>query len=124
MTKRKLEFSVLISIGMSRNKLSKSLFYELIIVALLGVILAVIITLPMYTISLFILYHLWRRGYNIKQFSIYSGLYMSLDFTLFIKQFLIVIGICLVFTAYPVAFIQHLKVDEGLSKRDANEDNL
>ena len=126
MTKeRKLEFSVLISIGMSRNKLSKSLFYELMIVALLGVILAVIITLPIvhyFTIHPIPLYG--EAVATLKQFSIYSGLYMSLDFTLFIKQFLIVLGICLVFATYPIAFIQHLKVDEGLSKRDANEDNL
>jgi|LSQX01.2.fsa_nt_gb putative ABC transport system permease protein len=126
MTKeRKLEFSVLISIGMSRNKLSKSLFYELIIVALLGVILAAIITLPI--VHYFTIHPIPLYGdavATLKQFSIYSGLYMSLDFTLFIKQFLIVLGICLVFATYPIAFIQHLKVDEGLSKRDANEDNL
>ena len=125
MTKeRKLEFSVLIAIGMSRNKLSKSLFSELMIVSLLGVVLAVIITLPI--VFYFNIHPIPLYGEavaTLKQFSIYSGLYMSLDFTLFIKQFLIVIGICLVFTAYPVAFIQHLKVDEGLSKRDANEDN-
>jgi len=122
---RKLEFSVLISVGMSRIKLSKSLFYELMIVALLGVILAVIVTLPI--VYFFTIHPIPLYGEDIatlKQFSIYSGIYMSLDFTLFIKQFLIVIGMCLAFAAYPISFIQHLKVDEGLSKRDANEDNL
>lgn len=126
MTKeRRFEFSVLISIGMSRNKLSKSLFYELIIVALLGVAMALLISLPI--VYYFTSHPLPLYGEaveTLKKFSIYSGIYTSLDFKIYLEQFLIVLCISLAVIAYPVAVIQSLKVDEGLNKREGDEDNL
>ncbi len=126
MTKeRRFEFSVLISIGMSRNKLSKSLFYELIIVTLLGVAMALLISLPI--VYYFTSHPLPLHGEaveTLKKFSIYSGIYTSLDFKIYLEQFLIVLFISLAVIAYPVAVIQSLKVDEGLNKREGDEDNL
>lgn len=126
MTKeRKLEFSVLISIGMSRNKLSRNLFYELMIATFLGVILAVIISLPIvYYFSNHPIPLYGDAVETLKQFSIYTGIYLSFDFSLYIEQFLIVFCICLAVITYPVFIIQYLKVDEGLSKREADEDYL
>ncbi|HHU97659.1 MAG TPA: ABC transporter permease [Petrimonas sp.] len=121
MTKeRKLEFSVLVSIGMPRDKLSRTMFYELIMVAFVGLILAVIVSLPIvYYFSNNPIPLYGEAAETLKKFFIYAEIYLSFDLSLFIEQFLIVFCICLAVIAYPVIIIQRLKVDEGLSKRES-----
>ena len=122
---RKLEFSVLVSIGMSRSKLSKSLFYELIMVTFIGVAIAILISLPIiYYFSIHTIPLYGEQIETLKRYSVCPDIYLSLDLTLYIKQFLIIIGLCLAVIIYPIAVIYKLKVDKGLNKRDADEDCL
>jgi len=108
---RKREFCVMISLGMSRIKLATVVAVELLMMSLLGVILALVVTLP--------IAH-WFAAYPIKLSGSYAEMFaqygmepllpMSVRSGIFIGQVLIVSIIALLTMIYPIVRILKLKI--------------
>ena len=104
MTKeRQYEFAVLLSIGMSRSRLSLITFLESLLLGLIGVLMGVII-------SYFLMYYIYLNPIEVsgemaetyEKFGIDPILRTSLDIDIFLRQAVIVMGITSFLALYPI----------------------
>ncbi len=113
---RRKEFGIQIAIGMRRNKLIKVVSLEILIMTLLGVVSAVIVSVP---IILYGHYHpIYLASPEIEQafamFNMEPVMPMDLFGPYMITQPLIVMFIVMLTTVYPVITIRKMKVSDAL----------
>jgi len=112
---RKKEFGVMAALGTKKQTIIGSLFFEMIFVALLGILAGVIISIP---IVAYYHYSPMVLTGEIANALISYGLdpVMPFEFTLklFVTQALIVFGMVIAVSVYPVMAIRRMKVIEAL----------
>jgi len=110
---RKREFSMMISLGMSRMRLTATTVFELLVMSLTGVILALGITLP---IALWFNVHPIQMSGNMADMFIEYGMEpvmpMSVDLSIFTNQIIIILVIVALTVIYPVRKIFKLKLSK------------
>lgn len=109
MKERTYEFGVMLSIGMRRWKVWMIVFYETIIMTLMGAILGVVGVQPL----LIYFYHFpyemtGQAAETVKKFGFEAALPASLDPIIWVNQAVIVIIVSLVITIYPAWVISRL----------------
>lgn len=109
---RKQEFSMMISIGMSRRRLNISFFYELAIIAMSGVAAAFLVSAVIllyfngHPITLF-----GNAAEILQKYGICPQINLAINKEIFINQILVMLCICMAVMAYPMSVIKNLSVD-------------
>lgn len=115
MSERRKELGVMVAVGMSKLKLARVLFYETLLIALVGIVSGFAISVPF----------IWFMVRNpiplsgdvaevYEQFGMEPAIYFGNDSMVFWGQILIVFGITLLVAIYPVSKIMRLKVTKAL----------
>ncbi len=108
---RKHEFALVMSLGMNRRRLIQSTLLELLTMALLGIVSAVIVTIP---IILYFHYHPIKLTGNLAdtmlQYGMESVLSMDTDPIIWVSQTFIIILITCIMSIYPVRKIMKMKI--------------
>jgi ABC-type lipoprotein release transport system permease subunit len=110
---RKREFVVMISLGMQRSRLAVVVATEILVMALLGVLLALVVTMPI--AHLFAAYPIELTGGMAKAYTdmgMEPVMPMSTAPIHFIKQILMIAVLTALATIYPVKKILGLKTNE------------
>jgi len=108
---RKREFCVVISLGMARMKLVATTAIELLIMSLMGIVVALAITLPIaYWFNANPIYLGSEMAEMYAQYGMEPFIPLSLDPSIFINQIIIVLVIVVLTTIYPVNNILKLKI--------------
>jgi ABC-type lipoprotein release transport system permease subunit len=110
---RKREFGVMISLGMQRSRLAMVVATEILLMALLGVILAIVVTVPI--IHLFAAHPIELTGGMAKMYTdmgMEPVMPMSTAPVNFIKQIIVIAVLTALATIYPVKKILRLKTTE------------
>lgn len=109
------EFGLLLAIGMRRWKLLVVFLIESFLLALLGVIAGVIVSIPILTYFYYNPIHLASDMKDFtEKFDIEPVLNFSLDPSIFLSQALYVFGMALIINAYPIWRILRLKPVEAM----------
>jgi len=112
---RRKELGVMIAVGMNKLKLAKVLFYETMLIGLVGVLSGFAISVP-------IVWWMVRSPIPLsgevadvyEQFGMEPAIYFGNDPMVFWGQILIVFGITLLVSIYPLSKILRLKVTKAL----------
>jgi ABC-type antimicrobial peptide transport system permease subunit len=111
-TERIREFCVMISLGMSRMRLAVVVSIELLIKSLIGVLMAIAVTLPItywFHINPVRIYGMMAHTYI--QFGMEPVLPMAVDSSIFINQIITIFIISLFTMIYPIRKILKLKIN-------------
>jgi len=112
---RRKEMGVMVALGMQRYKLSKILFYETILIGLLGVMIGFIGSVPL--INYFVHNPIPIAGETAEiyeQYGFEPVMYFSNELVVYLRQVLIIFIISVVVYIYPLVKILRLKVTKAL----------
>ena len=108
------EFTVMISLGMSRMRLATTVALELLIKSLIGAMLAIVVTLPMtFWFSVHPIQLSGELADTLVQFGIEPLLPLVVDPSIFINQVVTIIVISLFTIIYPVRKILKLNLNKN-----------
>ncbi len=114
---RRHEFALLVSLGMRRGRLVKSLLVELTAMTFLGVLAAVLVTVP---IVLYFHYHPIALTGNLAdtmlQYGMEGVLPMDSSPMVWISQICIIVVITCIMAIYPVRKILNLEIDKAIKQ--------
>lgn len=108
---RKREFAVMVSLGMQRRRLANVVCLELLVMSMIGVAVALAITVP--AAYAFAAHPIRMSGEMAQIYTLYGMepiMPTSTDAGIFIRQILIVMGLTVVAAIYPVRKILNLKL--------------
>jgi ABC-type antimicrobial peptide transport system permease subunit len=112
---RKREFSVLSAVGTKKKVLSMSVALETVTIATLGTLIGVAVSLP---ILLYMHAHPIELTGNAAEMMAEYGyqplIPFALDVSLFVTQSLVVFGIALLASAYPIYWITRIRIADAL----------
>lgn len=111
---RRREFCVMISLGMSRLRLGTVIAFELLMISLLGVLAALLITLPL--THWFNIHPIQLSGAIANtyiQFGMEPVMPMSVNSSIFSDQMIIIFTIALITVIYPMRKIFKLKITKS-----------
>lgn len=112
---RRKEFAVMVAVGMRKTKLISMLFFETIIIGLLGIISGTIAGFP---INLYFhynpIYLTGKAAEAIEQFNVEPIIPFSMDPGYFINQSIVVIIMTLLAFLFPLFFIIRFSVIKGM----------
>jgi len=115
MAERRKEMAIMIAIGMQKGKLSNILFYETILIGLVGVFAGFVIAFPLMQ---YLVYNpipvTGEMGRAYEQFGFEPVIYFSTHWSVFFNQILVVLGICLVVYIFPLVKTYRLKLSKAL----------
>ena len=110
---RKREFSMMISLGMSRIRLAAVISIELLLMSLVGVLLALVVTLPTtYWFSIYPIKMTGEMAETFLQYGMEPILPMSVSPTIFTSQMIVILVISLLAIIYPTNKILKLKISK------------
>lgn len=112
---RMYEFGIMMSVGMRRYIMQFIVFLEMIMIAGIGVLAGVVISLPILTYY----YHnpviaTGEFGDTIEEFGVEAGYFFSIDVSIFYGQAWVIFFMSLVFALYPLLVIKRLKPVEAM----------
>lgn len=115
---RKKEFGIMVAVGMRRVKLSVIIFFETIIIGVLGIILGITGSLPV----IFYLHHnpvqlTGEAAEAMKEFNVEPILPFLIDSGYFINQAIVVLALTLIAVVYPLALIKRFRVISALRSK-------
>jgi len=117
MKERTYEFGVLLSIGMKRTKLWIIVFYESVIMTLVGAVAGILGVQPFLIYFYYNPYEMTgQAAETVRKFGFEAALPASLDPTIWINQAVIVIIISLVITLYPAWVVSRIRPVEALKR--------
>lgn len=112
---RKKEFSVMVAVGLRKSKLTLMLFYETLIIGILGIISGAIGGFP---IILYFYYHPIRLGGEMaeamEKFNAEPIMPFALEPGYFINQGMVVILMALLAFIFPLIFISRFNIIKGM----------
>ncbi len=115
MAERRKEMGVLIAIGMQKHKLGTTLFYETLLIGLVGVIAGFAVSCPL---ILYLVYHpipfTGETAKAYEQFGFEPVMYFSAKWFIFARQVLIVFILVLLVYLYPLAKTARLRLTKAL----------
>ncbi|MCF8352715.1 MAG: FtsX-like permease family protein, partial [Bacteroidales bacterium] len=112
---RKKEFAVMIAVGMRKVKLIAMMFFETIIIGLLGVIIGAIAGFPINLYFHFNPIHLSGRAAEaMEQFNVEPIIPFSMDPAYFLNQGIVVVIMTLMAFIFPLVFLIRFNVIKGM----------
>jgi len=115
---RKRELGIMIAVGMRRFKLSSILFFETIMIGLMGIIAGAIVAFP---VLLYFYYNpillTGEAADAMKEFNMEPVMPFLLEPGFFVNQGLVVVVLTLIIAFYPLLFIRKLKVIDAIKGR-------
>lgn len=117
-SERMKELGVMIAVGMNKTKLARLLFYETMLIAIVGLLAGFIASIPI--IQFFIANPIPVTGEAAKvyeEFGMNPAIYFGNDSSVFLNQVWIMLAISLIVAIYPVTKIFRLNVTKALHGR-------
>ncbi len=112
---RRKELGVMVAIGINKLKLAKVLFYETILIGLTGIITGFLVSMPLIAWLVHSPIPLTGEVAAVyEEFGIEPAIYFGSDPMVFGGQILVVLGITLLVSIYPLSKILRLKVTKSL----------
>lgn len=115
MAERRKEMGIMIAIGMQKSRLSKILFYETILIGLVGVLAGFVISFPL---ILYLGYHpiplSGEAAKAYEQFGFEAAMYFSAQWFVFARQVLVIFIITMVVYLYPLVKTYKLKLTKAI----------
>ncbi|MCU4174783.1 ABC transporter permease [Carboxylicivirga sp. N1Y90] len=112
---RRKELGVMVAVGMRKLKLAKVLFYETILIGVVGVLSGFAVSVPLVMWMVHNPIPLTGEVADIyEEFGMEPAIYFGADSMVFLAQILIVFGITVLVSAYPFTKIMKLKVTQSL----------
>ena len=112
---RKRELGVMVAVGMQKSKLSTILFYETILIGLIGVVSGFIVSLP---VILMLVNNPIELPQELAQAYLQYGLepyfFFGMAPSVFVNQAVVIFIITLIVSVYPIVKIKNLKVTNAL----------
>lgn len=115
MAERRKEMGIMIAIGMQKSRLSKILFYETILIGLVGVLAGFVISFPL---ILYLRYHpiplSGEAAKAYEQFGFEAAMHFSAQWFVFARQVLVIFIITMVVYLYPLVKTYKLKLTKAI----------
>ena len=112
---RKREFGMMISLGMSRTKLSTTTLFELLVMSLTGVILALGVTIPVaYWFNINPIQITGSMADMFLEFGMEPVMPMSVETSIFTNQIITILAIVALTVIYPVRKIFKLELSKSM----------
>ncbi len=112
---RRKEMGIMVALGMQRYRLSKILFYETLLIGLLGVIIGFVGSVPL--INYFVYNPIPIKGETAEiyeQFGFEPVMYFSNKLVVYLRQVLIIFIISIIVYIYPLVKVLRLRVVKAL----------
>ncbi len=115
MAERRKEMGIMVAIGMQKTQLSKILFYETMLIGLVGVLAGFAVSVPLIQ---YLVYHpipiTGEAGKAYEQFGFEAAMFFSSQWFVFARQVLIIFIITLTIYVYPLVKTIKLKITKAL----------
>ncbi|WP_075590679.1 ABC transporter permease [Labilibacter marinus] len=112
---RRKELGVMVAIGMNKLKLARVLFYETVLIGITGIVTGFLVSLPL---VIWLVHKPIPLGGEVasvyEEFGMEPAIYFGADSMVFGGQILVVIGITILVSIYPITKIMRLKVTKSL----------